>query len=451
MVLLLSDNVDLCALYEQKNAELAARGGVLTSALDFYRDIFPVGSFERCGHLEDNKPNGVFLIINEKGAIRRILTDEHSELDDALGDKFSVMSPVSYFGRSRKGYYASELYAFTVDLDGVGMSQLGNLIHQCHHKLLPMPTYIVNSGTGLHLYYVFNEPLPLYPHMQRVLRDLKYALIRQCWNPYTSSIEKPQMQGIMQGFRMVGCRSKLGIDYPVVAYKFGRKLDLMELMEYLPDTERIQLSDLEYQSKLPLKTAAELYPEWYERRIKRQEPKGRWHIKRDLYDWWLRKIQINARYGHRYFCIMCLAIYAKKCDIDEDELRSDALALIPLFNTNKEHPFTEDDVINALEVFNESYCTFPRKDIEKISGIVIPPNKRNGRKQEQHMAVMRAIQGIVNPDWRQGNGRPKGSNKQQLVLEWQQQHPNGKKIECERETGLSRHTVLKWWGKGLEE
>ena len=31
------------------------------------------------------------------------------------------------------------------------------------------------------------------------------------------------------------------------------------------------------------------------------------------------------------------------------------------------------------------------------------------------------------------------------VVEWRQLHPDGKKIECERETGLSRHTVLKWW------
>ena len=35
--------------------------------------------------------------------------------------------------------------------------------------------------------------------------------------------------------------------------------------------------------------------------------------------------------------------------------------------------------------------------------------------------------------------------KSKIVEEWKQQHPDGKKIDCERETGLSRHTVLKWW------
>ena len=448
----LSENLELCRLYGEKNAELERSGGVLTAPTIFYRDLFPVGSFERCGHTEDNKANGIFVILKEQRVIKRILTDELSELDDAFGDKFSILAPISYYGKDRNGHNASELFAFTVDLDGVELPQLRSLLHQCFNKLLPMPTYIVNSGTGLHLYYVFNEPLPLYPHMQRKLKDVKYALIRQCWNRYTSTLEKPQMQGIMQGFRMVGCRSKLGIDYPVVAYKFGDKLDLAEIMRYLPDNVSIPRTD--YQSKLPLKDAREMYPEWYERRIINKQPRGRWHIKRDLYDWWLRQIRTGAKYGHRYFCIMCLAIYARKCDIDEDELRSDALALIPLLDTNPDDRFTQDDVIKALEVYNECYCTFPRKDIEKVSGIVIPKNKRNGRKRADHIKIMNFIRDEINQNtnWREGNGRPK---KQELVLDWRQQHPEGRKSDCHRDTGLSYPTIRRWWdtwwGIGVRE
>lgn len=449
----LSENIELCRLYGEKNAELARSGGVLTAPKDFYRDLFPEGCFERCGHTEDNKANGIFVIIKEQGAIKRLLTDELTELDDALGDKFSVMSPVSYYGKSRNGHNASELFAFTVDLDGVELRQLGNVLHQCNNKILPYPTYIVNSGTGLHLYYVFNEPLPLYPHMQRKLKDVKYALIRRCWNMYTSTIDKPQMQGIMQGFRMVGCRSKLGIDYPVVAYKFGDKVDLAEIMRYLPEDVYIPTTD--YQSDLPLKDAREMYPDWYERRIINKQPRNRWHVKRDLYDWWLRKIKTGAEVGHRYFCIMCLAIYARKCDIDEDELRSDALALIPLLDTDKNNRFTQDDVIKALEVYNECYCTFPRKDIEKVSGIVLPPpSKRNGRKQAAHLQLARGIRRLKSEMGENvsGGGRP---SKSALVYDWRQQHPEGSKSDCHRDTGLSYPTIRRWWdtwwGIGVRE
>lgn len=43
-------------------------------------------------------------------------------------------------------------------------------------------------------------------------------------------------------------------------------------------------------------------------------------------------------------------------------------------------------------------------------------------------------------------GRPKGSGeKSKIVEEWQRQHPDGKKADCIRETGLSKPTVYKWW------
>ena len=34
-----------------------------------------------------------------------------------------------------------------------------------------MPTYVVNSGRGLHLYYFLKEPIPLYKHYQKTLRE----------------------------------------------------------------------------------------------------------------------------------------------------------------------------------------------------------------------------------------------------------------------------------------
>ena len=57
---------------------------------------------------------------------------------------------------------------------------------------------------------------------------------------------------------------------------------------------------------------------------------------------------------------------------------------------------------------------------------------------------MNAIRDIEHPDgtWRNKEGRP---DKEKIVEEWRNAHPDGKKIDCERETGLSRPTVLKWW------
>ena len=60
--------------------------------------------------------------------------------------------------------------------------------------------------------------------------------------------------------------------------------------------------------------------------------------------------------------------------------------------------------------------------------------------------MARAIQKISDEakgtNWRVGNGRP---TSKYIVYEWRKKHPDGKKIDCERNTGLSRHTILKWW------
>ena len=87
------------------------------------------------------------------------------------------------------------------------MPQLRDTLHQMNKDILPQATVVVNSGTGLHLYYVLKEPVPMYPYNQKCLKELKYSLTRQIWNKFTSTIKEPQMQGILQGFRVVGSGS----------------------------------------------------------------------------------------------------------------------------------------------------------------------------------------------------------------------------------------------------
>ena len=224
-----------------------------------------------------------------------------------------------------------------------------------------------------------------------------------------------------------------------------------ELNQFVPKESRINMQQLFKETKYTFEDAKKRFPEWYQRVILQKEHTVRkWDISGKvhgdnpfaLYDWWLAKIKEGATFGHRYFCVMMLAIYAVKCDVPREQLEQDAAALIPWLNALGDEPFTVADAESALECYDDRYATFPLRDIEKLSAIEIPRNKRNGRSRLQHMAVMRAIQDVVRPDWRNTDGRP---NKQLLVFEWRLNHPDGKKIECERDTGLSRKTILKWW------
>lgn len=235
----------------------------------------------------------------------------------------------------------------------------------------------------------------------------------------------------------------------MVAFRFGDAVELEGLLDYIPDSngEQQRIQALMRKSRLSLAEAKAKYPDWYERRIVKKERRGRWTVKRDLYDWWLHRIADEIKVGHRFYGIMTLAIYAKKCDIDEEELREDAFGLLQRYDdmsVEDINRFTKDDVVCALEMFNEDYVTFPRDDIAKVSGLSMPVNKRNWRKQKQHVAIMSAIRDIVHPDgeWRNTDGRPTVEKK---VFEWRQQHPDGCKADCHRDTGLDPKTIRKWW------
>ena len=441
----------------------------------FYRELFPVGAFERKGHYEDGKGNGIGICVDigerasegvvgapgtsgnrddvKVSAEKYILNDGLESLDEMIGKKFVIMSPVSYYGKSRVGKNARYIYAIAFDLDGVEMPQLRDTFHEMKRGMIPEATFVVNSGTGLHLYYFLESPVAMYPQFQAFLRELKYALTRRIWNNYTSTLKEPQIQSVLQGFRVVGSQTKLGRDYPVVAYRLGKRVSLGYLLGFLPDTngDFQRVVGILQKKPLSLEEARKKYPDWYDRRVVRGEKRGRWTVKRDLYDWWLNKIRTEIHVGHRFYGIMTLAIYAVKCNIAEDELRQDAFSLLKLFDDmsyEESNRFTEDDVIKALEMYNESFVTFPRDDIAKYSGIPIPANKRNGQKQAQHLEVARAVRDVKikqqgKANWWDGNGRP---TKEQLIREYMISNPDvNKKSEIAAALHIDRHTVAKYF------
>ena len=52
-------------LYQMKNEYLYTYFEEV-SPKDFYRDVFPEGSFERAGHPEDGKANGILTVIEHR-------------------------------------------------------------------------------------------------------------------------------------------------------------------------------------------------------------------------------------------------------------------------------------------------------------------------------------------------------------------------------------------------
>lgn len=438
--------------------------GVEVPALEVYKDIFRIGEgyiqkFNDDSHNLKANPLGYYRNKGDsKGHYRVFFEDTFEEtLQELQQSDFAIINGISYFGRRNTQEHASKMYCMIFDLDGVTDSTLKNFLHGAYTKdytIYPIPNYIITSGHGVHLYYLFEEPVPLFPNIKLQLKNLKYALTRRMWNMYTSTIEQPQMQGINQGFRVIGGKSKVE-GYTSQAFRLNtHPYSLEQLGRYVEPQYRVDESKLYRESKLTLQDAKTKYPQWYKKVIlEKDKTVKKWDIADKvngknpyaLYDWWKVKLENGASFGHRYFCIMALTIYAIKNDVPLEQLKKDAYGLIPFLNgLHEQEPFTKSDVDSALECYDNRYATFPIDDISKLTAIAITKNKRNGRKQKDHVKIMNFIRDEVNnnKDWRNKEGRP---TKQSIVEQWQQSNPNGRKADCIRDTGLSKPTVYKYW------
>ena len=396
------------------------------------------------------------MLTDELGGLKYVL-ESSSKADSRL----CLCSPVSYYGKHKTNKMAHELFAMVLDIDYVGISQLKNMMKQIGNGARTMPpNYIVNSGRGIHLYYLLKEPIPCYEYMVKQLTKFKAVMQDFAWNESTSLTPKKADHGACtQAFRMVGSETKLGKAYTTRAYKVREERWTIEEL-YLWINQRassflkgIDMPKLRepievYRQKHPLtfEEAKKKYPNWIPSKSER------WICKKDLYNWWLEQIKQKAVVGGRYYAILALAAYGSKCKVPIKQVKKDALELLPYLEslTNDElNHFTKSDIEDALRFLradkkNVTY-KLTRARISDLTKIDIPKNKRNGRKQATHLKIARSTLSIMNEDeGRTLQGRPDKQRK--IVEEWRKAHPDGKKIDCERETGLSRHTVLKWWG-----
>lgn len=452
--------VDWVAEYEGKVGLMRERGFTEVEPKAFYREMFPEGSLQSVEH--DGRGNVIATQIRPSGRGKTkqwIVDDSLQMLDKVIGDEFGLVPPISFYGKTHKKQNAHELYAVAIDIDYVGVQQLKNLLKQFGNGVQLRPTYLVSSGKGVHVYYFLKEPVQLYHNLESTLAALKESFIRRLWND-TSSLkpDDPDITGIYQGFRCVGSQSKLGEAYPVRAYKLSdNRYTLEDIKASIPDC-KVDLSVLTVKPRLkdnkrmPIEKAKQLYPEWYQARVIEGQPKkkGTWTCNEALYEWWKAKIITNVKVGGRYFSIMALCAYGLKCGIPEKQIKKDAYSFLDHLESltdDETNHFTREDVkdaLKALQADNKLLSTMASREwIEKQTKVPIPPNKRNGRKQAVHVQFMNLNRQfkVMNGECTNG-GRPTA---QARVQEWRLAHPEGRKADCVRDTGLDKKTVYKWW------
>ena len=342
-----------------------------------------------------------------------------------------------------------EVYAFVIDLDNVTSRTLAESFTEdgswvdADGNILPLPTAIVNSGGGLHLWYMFDDVLPCYNRNKWNLKRIYDALCEQQSNRTGVPLER---HWYGQQYRMVGGGNK----YPGLvntAYKVGEKWDVDELAKEcgLPGVHIWRLGEPFSAGKVQKKK--EYHP---------------FTSNKGFYTAIIKGCKEKTKEGKRYTSLCAITAVAFKCGIPEDTLKEDLSALIKHYNKNCKNPVEQSEIDKAVAMYNSKARTISRKTLEDWIGWKFEPKIKRNKPEDRHprkkTEAMRSSGELTNIEvyaskkrdemypggsWR-GPGNVKASKKQ-IIDEWRKKNPNGRRIDCERETGISHKTVLKWW------
>lgn len=423
--------------FNEKNMVLSGFGEQV-NPWTFYEDVF--------GDMSLSLP----VVILDEEAGKKI---QPMELDDAIDFSMSrndvLLGGVAYFNNWISKKSAKEIYTFIVDMDNVYSGTLQNALRDdwksANGEPFAKPTYIVNSGTGLHLYFVLEEPIPCY---RRSLEDIdkvyRQLAIQQSRRVYVNR----QVQWFGQDFRMAGGQNKYGWENAV--YRIGDKWDIDELAKAVGvDTHFVRYGEPKEKVK----------PELAKRQ--RRKTTG-WKSNKAFYYHTLEGCREKTHEGHRYTSLCALTVIAFKCGIPPEQLEQDLLSLLPGYNKGAQRQIKEKEVYSALKMYNEKAMATRRESLEHWQGWDFTPstNRHYGRQkfprkktEEARTAGLKntnlevrgwAVRDAMYPndDWRNKAGAPTAQAK---VQQYRAEHPEATKADCIRATGLSKPTVYKWW------
>lgn len=416
--------------FEEKNMVLAAFGERV-SAATMYEDVY--------GSLDVEVP---VVVIDEDGTEN---IDKHivpMTLEEALeqcSDRSDMLvGGCTYFNNWISKASARDVHTLIIDMDNVYSGTLQNALAAnwatANGEQLPMPTYIVNSGTGCHLYFVFDEKIPNYkittPDLDRLYRAL--AVQQTTKRVYLQR----QVQWFGQDFRMAGGLNKYNWENTV--FRVGEKWNPDELAKAVG----LDVHFTRYGEKRKRKPTEEA------KKKRRGRRKSGWHTSRAFYDSAVRGCREKTREGNRYTSMCALSVIAWKCGVLQEELEQDLLSLLPDFNKGAKRTLKQKEIYSAMKMYNPKAMLTPRERLEHWQGWEYKPIPRNGQKRAEHLEEARAIRDIrmrrQGRKWDSENGR---KPKKEQVLQLRAEHPEASISELAKISGMSRTTLYKYLGK----
>ncbi len=437
--------------FKQKEAILDEYGDWLSGS-DFYDYVFHGAEVD------------ARVMVVEAGR-RFVAMPREEALEFCQGRSDVYFSAVHFYDDYKNDDFIDYIYAFVIDLDNLPPKWLREILEGIVERgTAPLPSMVVNSGKGVHFYYVLDEPLYVYPTVRKKARAL-YAMLNEMFE-FT-----PDKHSIGHPFRPVGALTKIG--NVASGYIVGETWSIEELADaigynwYVPDmasreglpaTEKMvkYAKTLAERNGLPepnFDNFAETHsfikaltlgrsrksPVVLDDRIPSEyitdmEPNGspRWYSR--------TRDGIIERTGleHRYKSLMALAVIAYKCRIPYEQLERDVDHITQIWVLDQrwsKDPFNTKNVAAALRCYSPKFVRVRRSTLEEWLGWQFRGEKKEPKysqdewlerlADQRSAASLRAIRTVLKED------------------------PTLSKAEIARRTGLSRQTVYNHYAAAM--
>lgn len=390
-----------------RKSKLLSKKYLQTGALTYYEDVFGSDADERRSYLRSSSSRKV----RYTNSIEDMLATESDNSD-------LYLRLCSFYGYYPKMANMKRLYGLAVDIDGVSAPDLQKVLSSAQFKVLT-PTYIINSGHGVHLAFIFDKPVEAYNYIKTHVKTL-YKALKIAFTGISDNYKVDMTTSIMQPLRVVGSKTKLG--QTTTCYCVGKRWGYDELAKAL-DLPQKPLSPLEQnqtQDRLKEKPSVAYVP----------------NAKAGFYNHTLKRIYAEVQEGNRYTSMLALVIIAYKCrrEIEYSKLVSDLHSIVDYFNeSTKKRKVKYTEINKALKAYNNKATLTTAERLEEWLGFKFGRSKRNGRKRNEHLKIANQIK----------HDKDK-AERLSIMNRYLLQNPNASLNELVDILGWSRHTVIKY-------
>lgn len=488
---------EMKADFEWKSDILRVAGEEVSSAT-FYQDYLFRELYK--GEIEGDYKVLLTEYNAEKGhKLHKVNVDE---IDDFLDLSDVALSPCLFHSNWRNKRLLAYVAAFFLDIDCVRPKTLQRFLELFDQGRLLRPTFITNSGSGVHFIYLLDKMFPIGGNVYEANRKIAMEIYRLLYDDVIirEKYKFGQRHWLGQDYRVVGSLTKLqqranvskvGDIYTIEELVKHYHIEINPKKKYASDAMKKYATNIakdlgmDLDHALPdFENSQETYEfiklhkdaafEARENRRKEKEKKEKTHKKRKMITWYrntLAYMRDHTQAGYRFSSMKALAIIAFKEKVDRQTFLEDIQELAAYWSCYDwaGDEFNEHNVEAIIRLFDHG-ATYSNTSAEKLEEWLGYKFKRigtvrNGRKRKVHLQA---------DMWETEDGKKRVNvckeNRKigyreavndgrvgryprcdKTVRKWRLEHPEGKKADCIKETGLSKSAVYRWWDVTFEE